>query len=319
MVRGNLRSLALGAGRSLPHGRIRMLRVDGQVIDVEAAAATIELGGRTLVQTEMRDITRELRALADVRTLNSNLEQRIAERTSALTEANRNLEAANRNLESFSYSVAHDLRAPLRRMTGYAQMLALDLREGIQAGVAGHVEAIVDNASKMTSMIDGLLDIARASHGKLEQRRLDLPRVVDEVLTDQQACSRARVAVGRLPAILGDAAAIRQVWANLISNALKYSAKRPHPEIDIACEIGASEAVFHVHDNGAGFDPDYSGKLFGVFQRLHVAKDFEGTGVGLAIVRRIVERHGGRVWAEGAPDAGATFYFALPAEIVECA
>jgi light-regulated signal transduction histidine kinase (bacteriophytochrome) len=141
--------------------------------------------------------------------------------------------------------------------------------------------------------------------------------MLEEVLADQMARVRASVEIGRLPAIVCDQVGLRQVWSNLVSNALKYSAKRPYPKIAVDCECGADEAVFRVRDNGAGFDPAYASKLFGVFQRLHPASEFEGTGVGLAIVRRIVERHGGRVWAEGQPDAGATFFVALPAGMVE--
>jgi len=313
-VAGNLRALGGEPGRSLAHVRLRMQRHDGAIIQVEAAGASIQIDGRTLVQSEVRDVTSEFNALAEVRALNSNLEQRITERTAALSEANRNLEGANRDLEAFSYSVAHDLSGPARRMNGFASLLAIDVKDGALDRLPSHAERIIDNAAKMTALINGLLNVARYSHGKLANARIELARLVEEVLKEQQARECATLRVEPLPAILGDEATIRQVWTNLVSNALKYSAKRPYPEVSIGCETGASEMVFHVRDNGAGFDPEHSGQLFGVFQRLHHAQDFEGTGVGLAIVRRIVERHGGRVWAEGHPDAGATFYVALPAE-----
>jgi light-regulated signal transduction histidine kinase (bacteriophytochrome) len=169
----------------------------------------------------------------------------------------------------------------------------------------------------MNALIDGLLEVARASHGVLKIERLEVGQMVESILTELDAREYARVTVGVLPALRADAVTFRQVWINLISNALKYSAKRQPAEIAIDCVIGPTEAVFSVHDNGAGFNSRYADKLFGVFQRLHGVNEFEGTGVGLAIVRAVVERHGGRVWAEGQPDAGATFYFALPADTVE--
>jgi PAS domain S-box-containing protein len=312
IVRAQLNDLSLGAGRSVPHGRLRMRKTDGEVIDVEATAASIEFDGRIFVQFELRDITRELRALEDLHVLNRTLEERVAERTADLTHA-------NRDLESFTYSVAHDLRAPLRSMSGFAQILELDVGEGDFDKVRDHVKRIVDNAEKMNALIDGLLNVARCSRGELASERVDMQRLIGEVLAEQHARASARVTVGSLPAIRGDAASLRQVWVNLISNALKYSAKQAQPEIAIDCDIVESEAIFSVRDNGAGFDPAYASKLFGVFQRLHTAHEYEGTGVGLAVVRAIVERHGGRVWAEGVPGAGATFYFALPTEVLALA
>lgn len=304
----HLKDLNQGAGRSWPGARLRMRKSDGEAIDVEVTAASIEFEGRVYVQSEMRDITRELRAQAELQALNRTLEERVAERTAELTRA-------NRDLESFSFSVAHDLRAPLRSTSGFAQLLVLDVGEGDYGKLQDHVRRIVDNAEKMNALIDGLLNVARCSRGELAKERVDMQQMTEAVLAELHARASAHVTVGSLPAIWGDAASLRQVWVNLISNALKYSAKQAQPEIAIDCEIVASEAVFRVRDNGAGFDPAYANRLFGVFQRLHAARDFEGTGVGLAIVRAIVERHGGRVWAEGAPGAGATFYFALPAQI----
>jgi PAS domain S-box-containing protein len=304
-MRRNLASVAREPGRPLPPGRLRMRRADGGVIDVETVATSIDLGGRTLVQAEMRDVTRELHAMAEVHALNRSLESRIAERTRELTNANRELEA-------FSYSVAHDLRAPLRSMSGFAELLAMDAHDGDLAQLDRHVERIVANTGRMHRLIDGLLHVARASHVALADEPVDSAALVEEVLVELGARQRADITVTALPTVRGDGVTIRQVWANLLSNALKYSTGSARPIVTISHREEESGVVFSVADNGAGFDPAYAGKLFGVFVRLHGSNEFEGTGVGLAIVRRIVERHGGRVWADGRPGGGATFHFTLP-------
>ena len=232
-----------------------------------------------------------------------------------LDDTARVLEHVNGDLESFSSAVAHDLRGPLRRMTGFAQMMAADIKLGEHADLPSHTDVIIDNARQMTELVDGMLALAHSSHGELARRRIEMAALVDEVLKDQQAHARARMQVGSLPAIFGDAATMRQVWANLISNALKYSARREAPHVEVDCRVEGAEAVFLVRDNGIGFDKAHAHKLFEAFQRLHGA-EFEGSGVGLATVRRIVQRHGGRIWAESAPEAGATFYFSLPADLL---
>jgi PAS domain S-box-containing protein len=312
-LRGNISRLSTRPKQNLPAARMRMRRADGAVIDVQAAASSIELEGRTLIQSEIRDITRERNALAEIRALNENLEARIEERTRELRDANARLEAANRDLESFSYSVAHDLRAPLRTMNGFAQLLEMDVAAGSYDEIPRHASRISHNATRMNSLIDGLLAVARATHGALGDDRIDFAAMVADTVREANPGPRVRFDIGPLPVVRGDNPTLLQVWRNLISNAIKYSAKRDDPRIDIACELRDGEIVFHVRDNGAGFDPAYAQRLFGVFQRLHTAQEFEGNGVGLAVVRRIVERHGGRAWAEGRPDAGATFRFSLPA------
>ena len=164
----------------------------------------------------------------------------------------------------------------------------------------------------MSQMIDGLLVVARASHGELAHTRVRQAEMVEDILSEQQARTHAKVRVGPLPDIDADQASMRQVWENLISNAIKYTARVKVAEIEIACAIGDESLAFSVADNGCGFEPKYAGRLFGVFQRLHSASDYEGMGIGLSLVRRIVERHGGKVWAEGFPNQGATFHFSLP-------
>ena len=191
-------------------------------------------------------------------------------------------------------------------------MLAMDIETGDMLEVAAHVRRITENSEKMNRLIDGLLNVSNFAHRALAVQRVDMRAVAEEVLADLSARERAQVVIGPMPIVEGDPAALRQVWANLVSNALKYSAKQARPAVELGCEIGDGEAVFRVQDNGVGFNAAYAEKLFGVFSRLHSASEFEGIGVGLAIVKRVVERHGGRVWAESSSNAGATFYFSLP-------
>ena len=312
-IRGHLRRLSAHANQSMPQQDLRMRRRNGETIDVTATAASIDLDGQTMIQMELRDVTRERVAMAQVRALNDTLEARIAERTLELTKSNSDLEAANRDLESFSYSVAHDLRAPLRSMAGFASLLEMDVATGTLEDLPKHTARITQNAARMNALIDGLLAVSRVTHGELKDEAVDFASLAAEVISEANPAANVQVTVAPLPIMRGDTSALRQVWANLVSNALKYSAKREVPQVRIGVEIRESEYVFSVRDNGAGFNPAYSQRLFSVFSRLHSANEFEGTGVGLAVVRRVIERHGGHVWAEGRPDQGATFYFTLPA------
>ncbi len=252
------------------------------------------------------------------RRLSTELEQRVAERTTALHRANDRLVAGNRELEAFSYSISHDLRAPLRNISGFADLL--------QRRSSGHLDAegqrflanVSGEAVRLDRLIDSLLGFSRLGRTELQHSPCDLARLVEAVRHELQPALEGRAIewhVGPLPVVRGDPTLLRQVFANLLGNAVKFSRLR-HPAI---IEIGeqpaapaAAEHILFVRDNGAGFDPQYADKLYGVFQRLHRTTEFEGTGIGLANVRRIVTRHGGRVWAEGKPDAGATFYVALP-------
>jgi light-regulated signal transduction histidine kinase (bacteriophytochrome) len=199
-------------------------------------------------------------------------------------------------------------------VTGFTHLLEADIAAGELAELPGHAARIAATAARMNALIDGLLAVSRVTHSTLASVSVDLAALVSEVVREAAAAPSVGIEVGALPVVTGDVVALRQVWTNLIDNALKYSARRERPSIAISCETAGAEHVFHVRDNGAGFDPAYAGKLFGVFQRLHTVKEFEGTGVGLAVVRRVVERHGGRVWAEGKVDGGATFHFTLPVD-----
>jgi light-regulated signal transduction histidine kinase (bacteriophytochrome) len=243
-----------------------------------------------------------------LRRLHEDLEDHIAERTSELTKTIAELEA-------FSYSISHDLRAPLRAINGFAAILREEHAEKLDADGDELLMKIETNAAKMAQLIDGLLDFSRLARAESVSTEVDMQALARSVATElagEQGAGRT-VAIGEVPRVVGDEAMLRQVWVNLIANALKFSALRAKPRVDIEGEPHGSEVVFHVRDNGVGFDMAYAEKLFGVFNRLHRADEFPGVGVGLALTRRIVLRHGGRIWAESRPGEGAAFHFALPA------
>jgi two-component system, sensor histidine kinase and response regulator len=225
------------------------------------------------------------------------------------------LAAAYHDLESFSYSISHDLRAPLRSMDGFAGILESEFAD--QLGEEGRriIGVIRAGSRKMDELIVSLLEFSRVGRSALELDRVDMTMLAESAAAEIKALHtspQALIEISDLPAIDADAILIRQVWCNLIGNGLKYSAKRALPKISVRGHVDNREAIYEVEDNGAGFDMQYADKLFGVFQRLHSSDDFAGTGVGLAIVQRIITRHGGRIWAQGSPDAGACFRFALP-------
>jgi PAS domain S-box-containing protein len=256
------------------------------------------------------DITERKLAEERIQALNRDLEMR----------ANQ-LEAANKELESFSYSVSHDLRSPLRAVDGFVRILEEDYRDKLDDEGRRLLQVIRDNSQKMGQLIDDLLSFSRLGRKPMEAARIDMRGVVDEALAEVRAGSekiRAEIAIGDLYPACGDRTLLKQVWVNLLSNALKYSSSNYGAKIEIgSLEAGApghSGLGYFVRDNGVGFDMRYYDKLFGVFQRLHSAAEFPGTGVGLAIVHRLVTRHGGRVWAEAVVNKGATFYFSLPGE-----
>jgi two-component system, sensor histidine kinase and response regulator len=241
-------------------------------------------------------------------------QQEIKQLYADLERKNAQLELTNKELESFSYSVSHDLRAPLRSINGYAQIIREEY-----AGLLGDeakrlFQIIQNNAKKMGNLIDDLLSFARMGRKELIRLPVDMNKLVEPIIADviKATGSKATIHVQPLLPVYGDPVLLSQVYINLVSNAVKYSAKKDNPEVEIGSFEKDNDHVYYVKDNGAGFDMTYAHKLFGVFQRLHTVEEFEGTGVGLAIVQRIVVKHGGRVWAEGKVDEGATFYFSLP-------
>ena len=242
--------------------------------------------------------------------LNTELEQRVKDRTTQL-------EAANKELEAFSYSVSHDLRTPLRAVDGFSQAVLEDFGPQLPEEGRRQLKVIRESAQRMGALIDDLLKFARLNRQELKMQEIDTGKLVRDALDELGSPWRDRlveVRSGKLPTSFGDPVLLKQVWLNLLSNALKYTGKRDRAEIEVGCTKTNGANTFFVRDNGTGFDMRYADKLFGVFQRLHRAEDFEGTGVGLAIVQRVIHRHGGRVWADAAVDRGATFYFNLEKE-----
>ena len=247
---------------------------------------------------------------AQIRESQHDLEQKIKERTAEL-------EASNKELESFSYSVSHDLRAPLRAVDGFSRILVEEHSQNLDADALRVLDVIRTNTKQMGRLIDDLLAFSRLGRKPIERSALNMEELARDVSAQISAAvpePTPQFEVGRLQPAHGDAALLRQVFVNLLSNAAKYSKGKDAPLIQLNCERQNGENIYWVKDNGVGFDMRYSDKLFGVFQRLHGPEEFEGTGVGLAIVQRIIHRHGGRVWAEGEVNKGATFYFTLPRE-----
>jgi light-regulated signal transduction histidine kinase (bacteriophytochrome) len=257
------------------------------------------------VATQLAIAISQARLLARVRAQAAELEETVRRRTEALA-------AANKELESFSYTVSHDLRAPLRAVDGYARMLEEDYAPRLDDEGRRLLSVVRESAARMGRLIDDLLAFSRLGRREPAKQTLDMRSLAREVADELGKGSVARVELAELPPAQADVSLIRQVWANLIGNALKYSSKREAPRVEIGGREDGAENVYWVRDNGVGFDMRYAAKLFGVFQRLHRADEFEGTGVGLAIVQRVVSRHGGRVWAESTPGEGACFHFSLP-------
>jgi signal transduction histidine kinase len=264
----------------------------------------------------LKQLDREQRAATHaLRTQTERMEAEVYERAQQLAEANRQLTAANAELESFSYSVSHDLRAPLRSIDGFSQALIEDLGPGLPAEAQGHLARIRAATQRMAHLIDDLLTLSKVTLADMTRGPVDLSELAARVVTDirRQAPQQA-VTVTIAPGLYtaGDTRLLRVALHNLIENAWKFTSRRENAHVDVGGIADATDGrAFYVRDNGAGFDSAYGGKLFGAFQRLHAESEYPGTGIGLATVRRIVHRHGGRVWAEGTPDQGACFYFTL--------
>jgi PAS domain S-box-containing protein len=296
-------------GNSVAHFETLRQAKDGRLINVSITVSPIkDVTGEIIgVSKVAHDITDRKTAEEKIRQLNVELEQRVAERTAEL-------EVANKELEAFSYSISHDLRAPLRAVNGFAGIVLEDFGAQLPEEGRSHLERIRAGALRMGALIDDLLAFSRLSRQAVNRQNVNTVKLVQNVLDElrpQREGRQLEIQIGNLPVCHGDPALLKQIWVNLVSNAIKYTRGREPATVEIGCAPENDENVFFVRDNGAGFDMQYANKLFGVFQRLHREDQFEGTGVGLAIVQRIVHRHGGRIWAKAEVNHGATFYFTI--------
>ena len=288
-------------------GELTRTKADGQQVTIASRwSLRRDREGRPVAILETsNDITARKRWEEEIQGLN----QELAQRSSAL-------EASNKDLEAFAYSISHDLRAPLRHMAGFAELLRKSAAASLNEKSQRHLTMILEAANRMGNLIDDLLAFSRISRAEAQKSLVDLSQIVKEVVADVRQDTNERAIIWKinpLPACYGDRSMLRLIFVNLISNAVKFTRTRPQAEIEIGCtDQNRADAAVFIRDNGVGFDMKYSHKLFGVFQRLHAQDAFEGTGIGLATVQRIVHRHGGRVWANSTLDDGATFYLSLP-------
>lgn len=289
------------------HREINLLAGDGTRIIALASFGPMTIDGVRLLCLVVTDLRAQKQAEAEIHKLNTELEQRVRERTAQL-------EATNKNLDAFCYSVSHDLRAPLRAIDGFSTIVLNEFAPHLPEEAQQHLRMVHQNAQQMSQMIEALLGLSRAGRQALHIQTVPPSTMVQEIVADLRAHHpdrRVEFQIGDLPECRADAALLRQVFVNLLDNAFKYTRKRAVARIDVGCRHEAGRQVYFVRDNGAGFDMQYADRLFRVFQRLHSAKEYEGTGVGLALVQRIIHHHGGEIWAEAAVDQGATFSFTL--------
>ncbi len=290
-------------------GELKLIKRGGTFIDAELSSALFfDAEGNQKASLIIRDISDRKKTEQEISNLNKELEHRIKERTAELS-------AVNKDLEAFAYSVSHDLRTPLRGINGLTQILTdnygnLFDEEGVRL-----CNRIRSNSLKMSTLIDDLLAFSKASTAEIRKAEIDMNKLVDMALAEvgeKRELKKVKIDIGELPNAIGDAALLKQVWVNLLANAVKFSSKKENPHIEIAGGVKDSSVIYSVKDNGAGFDMKYIDKVFIAFQRLHSEQDFQGTGAGLSIVKRILHKHGGQIWAEAEENKGATFTFTLP-------
>ena len=298
------------SGQRVEHLETVRVTKDGRPIDVSVTVSPLKDEDGQIIGASkiIHDITDRKRAEEELRRLKDELEHRVEQRTAELA-------ASNGELEAFSYTVSHDLRAPLRHITSFVALLDEEAQASLNEQCRHYMQNISEAAQRMGHLIDDLLTFSRIGRAAMTVRPVGLRRLVDEARTELASETDGRAIdwqIGSLPEVSGDPALLRSVMVNLLSNAIKYTRRCDAAKIEVGCREEAGEVICFVRDNGAGFDMKFADKLFGVFQRLHRVEDFDGTGIGLASVRRAVHRHGGRTWAEGELARGATFYFSLP-------
>jgi light-regulated signal transduction histidine kinase (bacteriophytochrome) len=270
--------------------------------------ATEELDIAAEVANQIAIAIEQERLRTEIAAYTAELEKRVAERTALL-------EASNKDLEAFAYSVSHDLRAPLRGINGFALILEQEYAQKLDDDGKSLLDNIRGNTNKMDHLITGLLTLSRANHEQLNYIPIEMNSLVRSIYNDiatPEVLDKFIFKLSKLPNVSADLTLLRQIWTNLISNAIKYTSPQPDPQIEIDGYTEKGNCIYFIRDNGVGFNPLYKDKLFGIFQRLHKESEFEGTGIGLTIVQRIVQHHGGKVWAESEPGKGATFYFSIP-------
>jgi PAS domain S-box-containing protein len=316
----NIALEALKKNANNPTYHFRHRKKDGSIIYIEIQSNEITFDGHRARLILATDITARLDAEQKLRNsevalrqLNTELEERVAMRTLELVDVNHQLEA-------FSYSVSHDLRSPLRSIHGFTQILEKRIKDTLDQSNKELLDMIQSNTIKMEKLIENLLQFSKVGKQNAEKQLVDVKGLIENVweqlTTTDYVNNKASLSINELPVCLADKPMLNQVFINLLSNALKYSSKKDNAEIEIGATENEHETVYYVKDNGAGFDMKYYDNLFAVFQRLHSPSEYDGTGVGLALVKRVIDKHGGHIWAEGTPGEGATFYFALPKNVV---